>query len=325
MNNDLDRRFLLGGLAGAAGISALAAMAKGAGGGGPLAPPAGPVASTSKPLSEVEPRTAVNAANTPGDNNVRYRITQPGSYYLTGNLQATAQGLNGIEIAADNVTLDLCGFTVQGAAGTGDGIFANGPYNGICVYNGHVKGWGASGVTLYGGCRACRISKITASNNGGAGIYADIACIVSGCVASTNAIGIQVQNSCTLSDCSCDSNSTDGIRAATRNLIARNNCSDNGTGPTPGAGIRLTGGAGLGGNRVEENSSSGNGYGYRVENALNMLTRNTSLLNTTHWSVSNLNFILVLSAASPPAFTGSTGGAPFAAAGYDPNANFTLG
>src|SRR6185295_5336210 len=34
--------------------------------GGPLDPPAGPVAPTGKTLTEVQPRTAVNAANTPG-------------------------------------------------------------------------------------------------------------------------------------------------------------------------------------------------------------------------------------------------------------------
>jgi hypothetical protein len=53
---------------------------------GPLAPPPGPIASSYKTLSEVEPRTAVNATNTPGDAGCVYRISQHGSYYLTGNI-----------------------------------------------------------------------------------------------------------------------------------------------------------------------------------------------------------------------------------------------
>ena len=68
--------------------------------GGPLTPPAGPVASSMKPLSEVEPRIAVSAANTPGDGANLFRITQPGSYYLTGNVAGVA-GKNGISIEAD--------------------------------------------------------------------------------------------------------------------------------------------------------------------------------------------------------------------------------
>lgn len=80
--NDIDRRFLLGGLAGAAGVTALGAMARG----GSINPPAGVVASSGKTLSEVEPRTAVNATNTPGDTTAVYIISQPGSYMLTGNV-----------------------------------------------------------------------------------------------------------------------------------------------------------------------------------------------------------------------------------------------
>jgi hypothetical protein len=45
---------------------------------GPLTPPAGPIAATMKTISEVEPRTAINAVNTPGDANSLYKITQPG-------------------------------------------------------------------------------------------------------------------------------------------------------------------------------------------------------------------------------------------------------
>ncbi|MFT3685874.1 MAG: hypothetical protein QM783_13285 [Phycisphaerales bacterium] len=114
MTNDLDRRFLLGGLAGAAGISALAAMAKGA---GPLNPPAGAVASTAKPLADLEPRTAINAANTPGDATAAFIISQPGSYYLTANTPVPPGGQDTIRITANGgtVIIDLNGFTIASA------------------------------------------------------------------------------------------------------------------------------------------------------------------------------------------------------------------
>src|SRR5882724_6913166 len=78
---------------------------------GPLDPPVGAVTSSYKTLTEVEPRTAINATNTPGDADSVFKITQPGSYYLTGNVQGVASK-HGIEIASSNVSLDLGGFAL---------------------------------------------------------------------------------------------------------------------------------------------------------------------------------------------------------------------
>jgi len=63
---------------------------------GDLNPPPGPVASTMKTLSEVEPRIAVNSINTPGDADSLFKITQPGSYYLTGNITGVAETAQGV-------------------------------------------------------------------------------------------------------------------------------------------------------------------------------------------------------------------------------------
>ena len=43
-----------------------------------------------------------------------YVISQPGSYKLSGNL-AVPNGVSGISITANNVTLDLNGFSMTGA------------------------------------------------------------------------------------------------------------------------------------------------------------------------------------------------------------------
>ena len=75
---------------------------------GPLDPPVGPITSTAKPLAEIEPRTAINAANTPGDADSIFRIAQPGSYYLPANVTGQA-AKRGIEIAASGVTFRIGG------------------------------------------------------------------------------------------------------------------------------------------------------------------------------------------------------------------------
>src|SRR5438046_6249103 len=103
---------------------------------GPLAPPAGPVASTYKTLAEVEPRIAVNAANTPGTAGSLYRITQSGSYYLTGPIIGVPL-MDGIDIACDRVTLDLSGFSITGGY---IGISAAAQVKSITVCNGVVSG-----------------------------------------------------------------------------------------------------------------------------------------------------------------------------------------
>jgi hypothetical protein len=105
---------------------------------GPLDPPSGAIQPTYKTLSEVEARIAVNATNTPGDADSLYKITQPGSYYLTGNVTGVAGAKNiAIEISAANVTLDLNGFAVDGAGQSKTGVLMSGAYG--RVHNGSIR------------------------------------------------------------------------------------------------------------------------------------------------------------------------------------------
>lgn len=115
---------------------------------GPLSPPAGPVVSTPGP----EPRIAINAVNTPGDADDTpsvYKITQPGSYYLAGNITGEANK-DGIEIACSHVTIDLNGFTLRAVNGSNTGIVAAGPYRGIVIRNGTIDNWSNRGIELEG-------------------------------------------------------------------------------------------------------------------------------------------------------------------------------
>src|SRR5688572_4518206 len=79
---------------------------------GTLNPPGTP-APTMKTLQQIEPRVPVTTAGTSAD--YEFIISQPGSYYLQGNLLVTRT--NGIRIAAEGVTLDLNGFEIRRTAG----------------------------------------------------------------------------------------------------------------------------------------------------------------------------------------------------------------
>ena len=126
---------------------------------GPITPPAGPVAETYKTLNQVEPRTAINADNTPGDADSIYRIEEPGSYYLTANLTGES-GKHGIEIDADNVTIDLMGFHLLGVEGSIDGITTGSSPDGLHITNGRVSGWSDTMGTLVYASPGVRRSRI---------------------------------------------------------------------------------------------------------------------------------------------------------------------
>ena len=129
-------------LAPAAAILCLAAMLTA----GPLSPPSGPVASTYKTLTEVEPRIAVGPTTTPGDAFNLYRIAQPGSYYLTGNVSIPSNVLWGISIEAPGVTLDLNGFTLNGNGNHVGGIACSAA--GVTIRNGTIRRVYASGISF---------------------------------------------------------------------------------------------------------------------------------------------------------------------------------
>lgn len=184
---------------------------------GPLDPPAGPITGSFKSLDEVEPRTAINAANTPGDNDWSpslFRITQPGSYYLTGNLTGAA-GKHGIEIAASGVTLDLNGFQLLGVPGSLDGVTIS--LEGlrlIAVVNGTLRNWGGTGVALgaLSGATGGRIEGVHSSDNGGQGIFAGQGSAVTNCSTSYNgSVGILTRDGCAIANCSAFDNQGDGI------------------------------------------------------------------------------------------------------------------
>lgn len=188
---------------------------------GPAAspPPVGPVAPTHKTLTEVEPRIAVNATNTPGNAAVLFIISQPGSYYLTGNITGQS-GKHGILIASNNVTLDLMGFAMLGVSGTLDGIIMENFAAQVVIRNGMVAQWGRHGISAK--IDSGRIEGITAGNNGGWGIDNRpdqtftthvVGCEVFGNGWSVSSGGMRVGESAVVVNCVARSNSGPGFAA----------------------------------------------------------------------------------------------------------------
>lgn len=103
-------------------------------------------------------------------------ISTPGSYYLTGSF--TVGSGNGIVINADDVTLDLNGFTIASTAASpsGAGVNIAGLRSNVTVRNGHIRGTTTvAGSTFTAGGFA---SGVAAGNTGNANLRAsEIHCV----------------------------------------------------------------------------------------------------------------------------------------------------
>lgn len=168
-------------------ISLLPAVSSGASAETSLTPPGSPEP-VFRTLDQIEPRTPVSDPCT---------ITQPGSYYLTGNISTASSG---ITIRTNNVTLDLMGHTLSGDRGSADhGIRIDGDTNavrrGISIRNGTVTAFG-NGVTLEN-AKNCRIEDVVCTTNLNIGFYLNAENngaikdnVILRCVAAENGHGI---------------------------------------------------------------------------------------------------------------------------------------
>lgn len=218
---------------------------------GPLNPPGGLVSSTMKTLAEVEPRIAINASNTPGDTDSVYKITQPGSYYLTASL-AGQVGKSGIEIILASqgaVTIDLSGFELIGGADSLSGIVVAGANpTRVSLRDGTIRFWeqgGANLATVVGatienvrflnnyatGLSTTKsiIRNCEASSNSGHGMAVDDGSVLENCVACLNTQhGLYADQDCTVHGGEFSNNTQAGVYFEYQGRIANANAANNG-------------------------------------------------------------------------------------------------
>lgn len=223
---------------------------------GSLTPPGAP-APTMKSLYQIEPRTPVGTATTPGNFLAQFIINQPGAYYLTTNIFGES-GKRGIQIEAGDVTLDLNGFSLIGHSNALHGIYFPFPATtNFTLRNGIIRGWsGGTGVQFFGVNGTFEQLTVSANNEG-------IRC----------GDGSQVRG-CTVND-----NIRSGIIVAGAGCsILQNTCAGNNTVNDSSSGGIVVSGSG---NRIEGNHVRGSaaaGYGISVAGSPNnIVIRNSAI------------------------------------------------
>ncbi len=140
-----------------------------------------------KSLDQIEPRIPVDAVHTPGNGIfVSYQITQPGSYYLTTNIVG-CPNQSGIFIYANNVTLDLNGFSMFGATNSSAGIATVQAQTNLIIRNGQISGW-MNGVSVHYSFN-CQFERLILSSNFAIGLWTGVNSAVTGCTAVNNGDG----------------------------------------------------------------------------------------------------------------------------------------
>lgn len=158
------------------------------------------------PGGEIDQDCAVNTGCVTGDSaGFPVTITEPGSYRLIGNLSVPDATTGAILIEADDVTLDLEGFAIQGPVDcTGEPVTDCSPigeftsHSGVRVFggdnatvrNGTIRGMGFSGLL----CNAteCTVIGIRAISNAQTGISVANDGVIRGSIANSNGnVGIE--------------------------------------------------------------------------------------------------------------------------------------
>ena len=173
-----------------------------------------------------EPALRTDPPHRPGDPQRTERhpaltISSSGSYVLTSDLTGVP-GLHGIVIEADDVTIDLNGFSLIGVPGSVNGIAAAAATaDRVTIRNGTIRDWGGKGIEATGNfSEDWLVEDVKSIYNMGDGISLDHGAVVRNCTVSNNGgdgISVSGANGAIVENCTANNNNNnnggDGISA----------------------------------------------------------------------------------------------------------------
>jgi parallel beta-helix repeat protein len=183
-----------------------------------------------------------------------YTITDPGYYYVTGDLTSSGHGI--IVSGTGDVTIDLRGFTITGAGLNGTYGIHSGDYGNVEIRNGAVRYFSA-GVTTNNistrvmnlrvegnssGIGGANVVKDCTVYNNGTGINSPrTGSLVTGNTVFNNASGISASSGAIVTANTAYNNSDNGISAGDGSTVSGNTSFGNNNGISAGVGSTVTG------------------------------------------------------------------------------------
>ena len=170
---------------------------------GSLTPP-GPPTPTMKTLEQVQPRIPISS--------IPFNILAPGSYYFTTNLYAPTN-YYGITILANDVTIDLNGFSLVGIGAAVPGITTTINVTNIYIHNGIIRNWDFMALATYNAYNS-RFEKLRITDST-VGINTGPNCQVVDCAcwnaATSGNMSIRVPDGCLIKNCVIGQSTGSGI------------------------------------------------------------------------------------------------------------------
>jgi hypothetical protein len=260
---------------------------------------------------EINQAAATAGSVTPGDApGFPVTISEPGSFRLTGNLLVSSAS-TAISIEAQNVSLDLGGFSVAGpnscsgyptntctTTGGNAGIVANANAHQVRVENGVVRSFNGRGVWLLGASSSSENLRVLV--NGDTGIVLGGAGRVVRCVSLANYdMGIFVANDGFVESSEARANRTTGIFVDDHGTVTNSVALSNG-----GYGI-----ASASGGRLEANQARVNGtFGIVAVGDRGLLLENVSYGNTAGYLVGSGRWLTSKNVADGNSTNNAVGG-----------------
>ncbi len=248
--------------------------------------PSGAPTGTMKTLDEVEPKIPIHASDLP------LTITEPNSYYLAETINFDPSDANAITIEANDVTIDLAGFSVIGPnSGTGCGVYMNGCTN-VEIRNGTVRDFYCGIYEFSSSGRQHRVINVRVMSNGNYGIklYGD-GHMVKDCTAAENGyMGIYVSSGSTVNGSIANRNGNIGIMASDGSLVVGNTAYNNqSVGINAGKGSTVAsntayGNQGHGIAAGEDSTVTDNTARYNQDSGIYANNGSTVTGNTTSWN-----------------------------------------
>jgi uncharacterized repeat protein (TIGR02543 family) len=229
---------------------------------------------------------------------VPFTISQSGHYYLTQSLNASIDGQPSIQISANNVVVDLNGFTLSGPGKDSphviSGIVLADGYSNIEIKNGTISDFPRDGISSLNNIAQVKLHNLVIARCGASGIIIPGECVIENCISNNNngngiqvgggqifnnkcfenaGIGLAVQNAGIIKNNISNNNGSNGFEVGNNCIVVENNAHHNNS-----SGFAVNGHCYLKGNSAFANSIYG--YNFNLEGN-SLFTDNVAFENAT--------------------------------------------